>query len=118
MLTKEQINALKPQAILHLNEQLPEMLKRFYDLKLTAGMKMSFPEFAVCWPFEDSMYCVNGDRDKDEGLFDATEDWLNDWLDRVEVIMTNPVGLENVLNAITKVIMTQVEVEEEEMQQC
>ena len=116
MLTKEQITAYKPQCILHLNEQLPEILLTYYDDMSVLSRDMALAEFILDWNFEDSMYGHYGIRNNDKGLWEATEDWLNDWAERIEEISEG--ALEQMKQACTFIIMTQVEIEEEEMAQC
>ena len=119
MLTKEQITAYKPLCILHLNEQLPEILMNFFDdLLVSSNHYNSLAEYIMDWNFDDSMYGHYGTRNTDKGLWDETEDWLGDWAERIEEMVDNEVMHTQMKQALTFIVMTQVEIEEEEMAQC
>lgn len=118
MLTKQEIEAYKPQCILHLNEQLPEILMNYYDDLFASCEPDSLAEYIQDWNFEDSMYGHYGIRNSDKGLWEATEDWLNNWAERIEEMATSEVMNTQMKQALTFIVMSQVEVEEEEMQQC
>jgi len=119
MLTQEEINAFKPQCILNLNEQLPGILMDYFGQRLYwSSPPMSLAEHITDWNFEDPMYGHYGQRNSDDGLWHATKDWLNNWAERIEEMVDSEVMQTQMKQALTFIVMTQVEVEEEEMQQC